>query len=198
MSRGRPIRWSMARHMRLPFALACLLGASAYVAHHGRAAHEEAVYLLGKMRDNRERLREERAALIAYESRFRELREAGVIDDEPRLAWVEAVQRSANGLGLSAVTFQLEPGAPYAFAHPGVDASLRASAMKLHFHVAHEGEWIDFLAHLRAATPALSWLRYCTLDRRSNAFTPHGKNLEGECELLWLVFDTAGDQDSPP
>jgi hypothetical protein len=136
-----------------------------------------------------------------YAVRFAELRGNTIVDEDSHLAWIEAVQRSSERLGLRSVNFELEPIAALDIEHPAVPATLAGSSLRLRLSLVHEGELVQFLEQLQATAPGLMWVRYCTLESRErqgrSRFSPNTANLDADCLVTWFTVRTQAATAAP-
>ena len=121
------------------------------------AARAERVVVQTRLARATDDEREIRARLVDYQT----LRTRGVLGDEHRLDWVEAIKTIKNERKLYDVRYSIDPRRPVDYAGfkpvPGVD--LLMSRMKLDTALLHESDLFDLLADIRAAVNAIaiSW-----------------------------------------
>jgi hypothetical protein len=126
-----------------------------------------------------------------YQPRYLALRAAGLVGEENRLAWIEAVKQSQARRRLPSVTYEIEPqqllNGPLA---PG-DVALRGSRMKLQMSLLHEGDLFDLLDDLRQAGHYA--VQDCKLKRiDAPPELPLAPRLQAECTLVWLTLTPGG------
>jgi hypothetical protein len=146
------------------------------------AAHSAALFKL----QNTER---ERSEIRAYQPRFLNLVARGLVGQENRLAWIDAIRRSQATRRLLAVSYEIEPqqvvnlSAPVALG----DYQLRASRMQLHMGLLHELDLFNLLDDLRAA--GLFTVQDCRIKRLEvppdAGLVPR---LTADCTLAWLTL----------
>lgn len=137
-------------------------------------------------------LLKDQALYEAHISEFRALQRKGVIGEERRLEWVEALQRLHKQLKLPAFKFEITPIRKiHTDSMEGGGAiSIYASLMELEFGLLHEGELFAFLAGLRAEQVGLFEVRNCRLERVSEqdqlgTERIENMNIQAHCQLIW-------------
>lgn len=203
------IRWNRLRGALLSLALCCCSAAAVLLGSHQYLKRAQAEY-----EDHRTRLdavvhryraaEHDRAVYAKYADRYAELTRQGVIGEEPRLKWVEALERINQGLRLPMLRYEIQPrtlvSATASRANEGVLRLFRSS-MTLDMGLLHEGELLALLAQLRRSTGGRFEVRRCDMRlasvARGIAFDVRQPNLLAVCVLDWyslkLEPDTAGD-----
>lgn len=140
----------------------------------------------------------EKHDLILYRERFALLQAAGLVGDENRLGWIEAVRRIQAGRKLVSATYEIEPQqvlAPPPGAATG-QLQLRGSRMHLDLGLVHEGDLFHFLDDLRAA--GMYSVQDCRLKRNDIPAGAAGlARLNAACTLVWLTFGAAPAKSAP-
>lgn len=107
--------------------------------------------------------REIREKVAAYNR----LVERGIIGDERRLDWVDAIAAIKANRRLFEVKYSIEPQRPLDLA--GVkgagDVEMLASRMRVELPLLHEGDLLAFLSDLERSLSAYVLMRSCTLQR---------------------------------
>jgi len=131
----------------------------------------------------------EKQELAEYGPRFALLRSGGMIGDEPRLRWIEAIKQSQLERKLISADYDIEPqqavhaGAPMMLG----DYHLRASRMRLALGMVHELDLFNTLADLRAAGPYT--VQDCQIKRNEVPAEAVGvARLSASCTLIWLTL----------
>lgn len=149
----------------------------------------------------------EKLEIRAYAPRFEALRQRGLIGEENRLAWIDAMQRSQARRKLLPLSYEI--GIQQALKAPQPlslgQYQLRASKMQLHMDLLHEKDLLDFLNDLRRA--GYIAVQDCAIRRSgagnsasaSEAAGTPSPMLSADCSLLWLTLgqapnDPAGQQ----
>jgi hypothetical protein len=116
------------------------------------------------------------------------LLQKGVIGDERRLDWVDAIQRIRNERKLFELKYSIEPRRPVdypGFKHSG-DIEFAVSRMRLELMVLHEGDLLNTLNDIRSRLAPHVVVRTCKLDRLTSRFGAGGAigpQLRAECGL---------------
>lgn len=145
----------------------------------------------------------ERLLRIAEEERevkeklkvYLRLRELGILGDERRLEWADAMTRIRTQRELPDLRYRVERQR-LLFSAPGKPANVDfyASAMKLELALLHEGDLFTFLADLRESGNAYYSVKRCAMLRTGTAPTGAGlaPRLRADCEIdLITIVDRA-------
>ena len=134
----------------------------------------------------------EKQEIKIYQPRFIELKSAGLIGDENRLAWIEAVKQIQAERKLLSVSYDVEPQQPLVMARALAlgEYQLRGSRMRVKLGVLHELDVFNFIDDLRSA--GLFTVQDCKLKR---AETPQDATntprVTAECTLVWVTLGVA-------
>lgn len=140
----------------------------------------------------------EKQEIRAYEPQFLALRQRGLIGEENRLAWIDAIRRSQEQRKLLPISYDISPQQGLQVPMPVMMGQyhLRGSRMRLQMDLLHEMDLLNLLDDLRQA--GYFAVQDCTLKRHSmagagaapgNATDAMAPALGAECELLWLTVD---------
>lgn len=136
----------------------------------------------------------EKEEIRQYQPQFIELRRGGLVGDERRLDWVEAIRQIQERRRLLPLSYEIEVQQPYRLetALPTGDYSLLGSRMSLHMDLLHELDLLNFLSDLRQnGTFAV---QDCTIRRSAGAAPATGAPapaLSADCNLNWLTLTPA-------
>ncbi len=160
-----------------------LVAAGAGLIWHARMVLQQEAQNLAAARAERAQARE-RLSKIAEEERevsanievYRQLGKLGILGDERRLEWVDAMARIRSSRELLDLRYSVErqkllhsaPGKP-------ANVDFNASTMKVELALLHEGDLLGFLADLRASGNAYYSVQKCAITRTGQAAT--GANL---------------------
>ncbi len=163
------------RQLRLPIAAAVLL---ILLGIGGLAASE---FYLEKARQNKQAAKTQREAAqnrLAKASEegkeirenlvhYRRMVERGMVGPENRLDWIERIARIKTERRLPEIRYNIEPQRPldYPGMAPAGEMDFVASRMKLEMVLLHEGDLLNFLSDLLAATQAHVVVRSCQMNR---------------------------------
>jgi len=130
-----------------------------------------------------------------YTTRFRELEESGMIGEERRLAWIEALQSANRALRLPTLRYEIEPRQPVSLSGVDVDGrhiALYRSTMTLEIGALHEGDVLSLLRSLGEEPAGIMEAESCLFGRArpagSLSFDPQRANLDVTCRLHWYTL----------
>ncbi|WP_402718596.1 hypothetical protein [Janthinobacterium rivuli] len=153
-----------------------------YLAQHTRAA---AATLFNHAEAEKQEIR-------AYEPQFLALRQRGLIGEENRLAWIDAIRRSQEQRKLLPISYDISPQQGLQVPLPMVMGQyhLRGSRMRLQMDLLHEMDLLNLFDDLRQA--GYFAVQECTLKRHgaAGAGGAAAPTLGAECELLWLTVNS--------
>ena len=140
------------------------------------------------------RVRAEGQEIDARVAKYELLVARGVIGDERRLDWIEALERIRSSDPTRQIRYAIAPQQALDYAVDGTaEVSARTSQMKLDATVLHEERFLDLLSELRAALPAQMLIRSCTLDRPTpTAATNAGLNVSCVLDLITITDQGKG------
>jgi hypothetical protein len=184
--------------------LACVLllaaGAAliAWTQQHQHAAAGE----LSAAREQRAQARERLLRIAEEEKEVKEklevylrLRALGILGDERRLEWADAMTRIRTQRELPDLRYRVERQRLISsVASKPANVDFFASAMKVELALLHEGDLLNFLADLRESGNAYYSIKHCSLSRTGAAPVTAGlaPRLRAECEIdLITIVDRA-------
>ena len=95
---------------------------------------------------------QEKRVIEQYVEPYRQLERAGIVGEEQRISWIDALRAANQEADLYGVEYDIGPQQPYAFTSE-VNAgalSVRQSIMKLRLGLLHEGDLFRFFQALAA------------------------------------------------
>lgn len=188
----------------LTFA-ATLLGAALVVgASHWYLQQENAV--LAHVRQARDsafnkfsQLESEKLDIRQFQPRFIELRDMGLIGEERRLDWIEAIKRSQTERKLLPIAYEIEPQQPFSL-DGQVDTGqyqLRGSRMTLHMDLLHEMDLLNLLDDLRQRGHFA--VQACRMQRIAmQQGLAEAARLSAGCTLNWFSLGRPGAATAAP
>lgn len=193
-----PADWSVLRGALGVFVICALLSAvmlgatqifaedmaSEYRAHHGKFRDASRKYLS---------VDQDERAIAEHYPHFVELYRSGVIGDEHRLSWVEALRASADALALPALSYDIEAQQPFVpdYALTAGAFDVRVSRMHLDVGLLHEGDLERLFDELTRRADGLYSVRACDLKRSAGGARP-GAQLTADCLLEWYTLELRG------
>lgn len=182
------IRWGVA-------ALACCVavGVTAVLVSNGQLrdasatrAHvqqvRDAAYARYAYADN------EKREIRAFQPPFIAMRERGLVGEENRLAWLDAIRRIQEERRLLPISYDITPQQAVT-PDPRVatgDYQLRASRMALHMDMLHELDLFNFLEDLRVR--GYFTVQDCAIKRLGASGQADAPALSADCTLNWVTL----------
>ncbi|HMM54129.1 MAG TPA: hypothetical protein PKC23_03805 [Candidatus Desulfobacillus sp.] len=126
--------------------------------------------------------------------RYNALARQGVIGEERRLDWIEAIRAIQNERKLLDLQYEISPQKPLDSALlPGASGSFEflASNMQLRMKLLTEDDLLNFLADLRARAGAYILVRGCDVGRLPRASGEIGglaPQLDASCVIDWITI----------
>jgi len=155
------------------------------LAEHSQRTRDSAASRLAQV-DN------EKRDIRNFQQRFVELRRRGLIGDERRLEWLDAVRRTQSQLKLPPLSYEIEPQQVVQLEAP-LDLGeyqLLGSRMHLHMELLHELDLFNFFQDLRENSYVA--VQDCSIKRLGVvAGTPGAASLGADCTLNWITLNTA-------
>jgi hypothetical protein len=183
-------------------ACAALLGAGAALFVWTEAGKRATVRELAAARTERAQARERLMRIAEEEKEVKEklevylrLKQFGIIGDERRLEWADAMARIRKQLELPDLRYRIErqrlvnsvPGKPAA-------VDFYVSTMRVDLALLHEGDLLNFLHDLRESGNAYYAVKRCAMARTGPAPAAAGlaPRLRADCEIdLITILDRA-------
>lgn len=210
-----PLPWwlrefSQVRTALLVFlaTLACSVGAivfSRWALHDAQASQTRAQQLRNEARQRYVNVETEKQEIAIYQPQFAVLRERGLIGQENRLEWVEAIRQVQEQRRLLPISYEIAPQQPVVM-EPALDLggySMRGSRMKLHMELLHEGDLFSLLSDLRARSHYT--VQDCSIKRAASGGNPAAAPdaplapaLSADCTLNWLTLTRTAAPPAPP
>lgn len=184
-----------------------VIGASLlyYVNFALKKAKGELAQQQSKVRDARARLqksRDDNEIIARYLSNYQHLQRIGLIGDEQRINWLDALHFANQQRRLFGLSYQIGTQQPYPYASeldPG-QLTLHQSVMKVTVRLLHEGDLIPFLGTLAQQRAGVFSVDQCTMARVDISGSARNQpNVRAECELAWITLrppGAAGDRKS--
>ena len=149
----------------------------------------------GQLEEARKRVQrsgDERDMISAYVGPYTALVERGVVGEEQRLSWVDALREANNQAKLFGVEYEVLAQQPYSFAAEVQAGGLpvQQSLMKLKFGLLYEQDLLAFFRALQARSVGAFALNQCMIERVSREATrpSNAPTLRAECELAWITI----------
>ncbi|SDG54632.1 MULTISPECIES: hypothetical protein [unclassified Duganella] len=126
-----------------------------------------------------------------FQQRFVALRQLGLVGDERRLEWLDAIRQTQDELKLPPLSYEIEPQQAVQLEAP-LDLGtfeLRGSRMRLHMELLHELDLFNFFQRLRERV--YFTVQDCSIKRLGVvAGTPGASSVGADCTLNWITLNT--------
>jgi hypothetical protein len=144
----------------------------------------------------------EKRDIRLFQERYVALRQRGLIGDERRLEWVDAIRQVQEELQLPPLSYEIDPQQPVRL-EAALDLGeyqLRGSRMRLHMELLHEMDLFDFFASLHAR--GFFAAQDCSIKRLATATSAQGSaeapgaggaTLGADCTLNWITMVPAAN-----
>ena len=129
--------------------------------------------------------------VITYYPMFQDLERAGIIGEERRLKWTEALKDADGTLKLPNLTYSIDTQERHASDFPMSEGAYKlfASEMNLDVGLLHGDDLFRLLVKLEEEAEGLFSVDYCSLERRKD--TPgdwQDPHLASKCRLYWYTI----------
>lgn len=166
-----------------------LVGASHWLLQRERGGRAAALLQRGQALDRYAELRSEKRDIARFQSRYIGLRERGLIGEEKRLDWIEAIRQIQAERKLLPITYDIEP--QQAIKIDGQlatgDYQLYASRMSMRMDLLHEMDLLNLLDELKRR--GLFAAQSCTIKRNAMVMdNGPATRLLADCTLNWLTL----------
>ena len=132
---------------------------------------------------------------------YRRLAAEGLLGEEQRLDWLEALRDADAALKLPAIRYDIDAQQPWRRTLE-VDTgpyTLRSSDMTLTLALVHEGDLVRLLERLRTARVGLFSVETCSVGRRATPALPAAAPaLDASCTLRWVTLGSPSPTDLAP
>lgn len=148
--------------------------------------------LLGQARSKYQASGLEKQTIIENLPKYQQLINRGLIGEERRIEWVEALRKTHQQYKLFSIDYSIGQQELYKPSFlPNVGSfTLHRSIMKLDLPMLHEGDILSLVNGLRSYQTTPFILRDCTMTRQNKVLsiktlTP---NIQAKCEVDWLTL----------
>jgi hypothetical protein len=199
------IEWSLIKR---PFWVAAFAIVLAWVLIYAgsrfsalsEARYQEAYTRLDKLVRDHHKASVDRSIYAAHIERFVDLRRLGIVGDEPRLSWVEALESARDSLMIPSLQYSIAPQLRVSIESEDWDntkLSLNRSTMTLDIDAVHEGDLLALLDKLGQSTSGRFEVRGCEMERPAGgqavAIAIGSVNLLAQCRLDWYTVELLGE-----
>ena len=135
---------------------------------------------------------QERGIIERYIEPYKELERNGMVGEERRIGWIDALRAANQEADLYGVEYQVSPQQAYSFSGEvgAGPLTIHQSLMKLRFELLHEGDLFRFFDALAAQKVGRFSVNQCTLTRlpADLAVPVNQPTLSAQCELAWITI----------
>lgn len=136
---------------------------------------------------------EEEQAIREYLPRFQALERRGIVGEDQRLSWSEALRAAGLRLKVPSIRYSIDPQESYTPVRPisAGSFSINASPMLLTMGLLHEEDLFRLLDTLGTLAPGFFTVEECSLapsGRGIQLTDPKRPNLRAECKLDWVTL----------
>ena len=143
-------------------------------------------------RNRIQRSGQERGIIERYIEPYKELERNGIVGEERRIGWIDALRAANQEADLYGVEYQVNPQQAYSFSGEvgAGPLTIHQSLMKLRFELLHEGDLFRFFDALAAQKVGRFSVNQCTLTRlpADLAVPVNQPTLSAQCELAWITI----------
>lgn len=166
-----------------------MLYVSTQHADHVQRDHRSAQSLMNDAQNRLATARQDQQNMSAYSIEYGALEQRKIIGDEPRLDWVEGLEKLRSQDLVSDFRYNISPQKNYATT-PALDSGnldVRYSEMTLQFDLLHEAQLLNFFDALHSQINGRYQLAGCTLQRVA-APPPGSPQIKAECSGGWITL----------
>jgi hypothetical protein len=140
------------------------------------------------MHEDYDALVDQKRLVNRYYRSYQRFHELGFIGKENRLDWVESMRQASESLGLSTMSYSLEPqravAAPIRSSLGGEDIQIHVSRLRLEMGLIHELDLLRFFDKLQSLAPGLIKVDECDLTLTGDGDGRAGEeNLSAICTI---------------
>lgn len=188
--------WKKLQTSMLVFVTVLLvMTAVVYYAQHKKTASMQALNkqktLLGQATNRYQSSGSEKASIIQYLPQYQQLISQGVVGEEQRLAWVDALRNIHKNEKLFSIKYSIGAQEQYkpAFSLSAGQFNITRSLMKLELAMLHEGDLLTLLGGLATQQSAPFIVKQCEMLRLNATIgTSLNPNMQAKCELDWITI----------
>jgi hypothetical protein len=135
---------------------------------------------------------QEKGVIDRYVEPYRQLERAGIVGEEQRIGWIDALRTANREADLYGVEYDVGPQQGYSFANE-VNAgalSINQSLMKLRLGLLHEADLFRFFQALAVQKAGSFAVNQCSVQRLpvDLSVPVNQPTLKAECEVAWITI----------
>jgi len=200
--RAADIEWSMLRGALMALGIAlviavALAGASQHFLESNDKTFNKADRARRTAYNEYRNLDDQEQMIATYYPLFQALEKDGVIGDERRLKWTEALDQADAVLKLPGLSYSIDAQKRHTTEFPLDDGAykLYASQMTLNLGLLHGGDLFRLFSRLDEDAEGLYSVDSCSVSRsRQEPGSPKEAHLKSTCKLYWYTIKKTGEQ----
>ncbi len=183
------IKWSLIACLISTSVAVGLINYSASIQHESLQKLKQAQQQLNNARDRLLTAQSDLENMSSYQTEYDALVAQQIIGNEPRLDWLEGLEKLRKQGGLPVFSYNIAPQTSYA-PNPPLSAgnfSLSLSPMSVQLDLLHEGQLLSFFEALSQQMPGWFLLDKCALSRAGGTDNG-GVMLKADCAGGWFTM----------
>ncbi|THB67672.1 MAG: hypothetical protein D6B27_04130 [Gammaproteobacteria bacterium] len=172
---------------------ATAIAGSYYFMYLGKTEFGKARNNLQSKRSAYEELIQKNNLFVEYAKKFNQLKSKGMVGNENRLSWIEALQHANSSLKLPQINYNISPQKliPPEMIDPAIiEVSVTRTAMELQLEMLHEGDLFHLLEVLKQKSGGYFILDECTMNQtrrfKEEEIDITKANIRSNCKLSWI------------
>ena len=200
--RAADIEWGMLRGALVALGIAlivtiAMVGASQHFLESNDRTFKKADRARRAAYEEYRNLDDQEQMIATYYPLFQALEKEGVIGDERRLKWTEALDQADSILKLPGLTYSIDAQKRHTTEFPLEDGAykLYASQMTLDLGLLHGQDLFRLFNRLDEDAEGLYSIDSCTVSRsRQDPGSPKEAHLKSTCKLYWYTIKKPNEQ----
>ncbi len=190
--------WTILKRSTMLLFIAILgvvvvIGGSNYYynkAYHGAKSE---IKTLAQAKTRLEEAKSARRLIEEYLPRFSVYQRLGVMGEERRMSWIEAVRKTTQRLNLPSIEYKINAQklASQNYAPIEGDYKIQVSEMNIKMQLLHEGDLFSILSDINKNANGLFHVSGCELGRLNKEIKTNvvDSNINSSCDLQWYTIN---------
>ncbi len=174
-------------------AMLAITGVSYYINSAASTEYKNANNKLDSIKSNYTDLINKNNIFVEYAKKYKQLKHKGIIGQENRLTWIEALQETNNSLKLPSLQYTISPQVDYPLELIGpdfYDVSIKKTSMDISMGILHEEDMLNILTGLQNKARGHFLIDKCTITPNeiptSDDINVNIPILKADCNIHWL------------
>ncbi len=171
-----------------------ITGVSYFINDESLRSYQNAKNGLDSIKSNYEDLINKNNIYVEYAKKFQQLRRKGIIGQENRLTWIEALQQTNQTLKLPSLQYTISPQQDYPLELIGndfYDVQVKKTGMSINMGLLHEEDMLNILTGLQNKARGHFLIDDCTITPSQipnsiEEFEISKPVLNADCNIHWL------------